>query len=368
MKRYKRLFSVLLFLCLICLTVVPVRAAQLPEGSDTTTGTDGDTTTGDNGGSTDDKTDTGEGGSSASGSGRVYTIRLFAGKQGEFKEGDKELLRLERTYGQQVTFQMNSVRLINGEKYYIKGFRESGKDNSEAETYPAFNVTGDQDYVVAYGVLSDATTYTINYVDTAGRALAPSETYYGNVGDRPVIAYLYIDGYQPQAYNLTKRLVDDPMQNVFTFTYTRIATGGGGGTTEEDEGTITTPAPPAPGAPGTPAAPAAGGAAAAGAGAGGAGGGGAAAGVPGADEGAGPGGVEVPDEETPLAEPEELQDLDEVPDEDIPLANMFGSDARLLGIPVPALIAASLALMGGIAYFVILKKRKKKEVEEEGES
>lgn len=365
MKRYKRLFSVLLSLCLICLTVAPVRAAQLPEGGDTTTGDNtgagGDTTTGDN-------TGTDGGGSSSFGSGRSYTIRLFAGKQGEFKEGDKELLTLERTYGQQVTFQMNSVRLINGEKYYIKGFRESGKDNSEAETYPAFNVTGDQDYVVAYGVLSDATTYTINYVDTAGRALAPSETYYGNVGDRPVIAYLYIDGYQPQAYNLTKRLVDDPMENVFTFTYTRIATGGGGGTTEEDEGTTTTPAPPAPGASGTPAAPAAGGAAAAGAGAGGAGGGGAAAGVPGADEGAGPGGVEVPDEETPLAEPEELQDLDEIPDEEVPLVNMFGGDARLLGIPVPVLIAASLALMGGITYFVILKKRKKKEVEEEEES
>ena len=156
MKRYKRLFSVLLSLCLICLTVAPVRAAQLPEGGDTTTGTEGDTTTG--------------GGSSSSGSGRSYTIRLFAGKQGEFKEGDKELLTLERGYGDQVTFQMNSVRLINGEKYYIKGFRESGKDNSEAETYPAFNVTGDQDYVVAYGVLSDATTYTINYVDTAGRS------------------------------------------------------------------------------------------------------------------------------------------------------------------------------------------------------
>lgn len=366
MKKYKRLLSVLLSLCLICLTVVPVRAAQLPEGSDTTTGTDGDTTTGDNGGSTNDKTDTGEGGSSASGSPRVYTIRLFAGKQGMLREdgGLTEVLTLKCTYNEQVRFQLNSVQLTNGEKYYIKGFRESGKDNSEAKNNPAFNVTQDQDYVVAYGVLSDATTYTINYVDTAGRALAPSETYYGNVGDRPVIAYLYIDGYQPQAYNLTKRLVDDPMENVFTFTYTRIATGGGGGTTEEDGGTTPAPAPGTPAAPETPAAPAAGGAAAAG----GAGGGAAGADAGGADAGAGDAGVVVPDEETPLAEPEQLQDLDEVPDEDIPLANMFGSDARLLGVPVSVLIAASLALMGGIAYFVILKKRKKKEVEEEEES
>ena len=57
-----------------------------------------------------------------------------------------------------------------------------------------------------------------------------------------------------------------------------------------------------------------------------------------------------------------------MPDDEVPLVNMFGGDAKLLGIPVPALIAASLALMGGIAYFVILKKRKKKEVEEEEES
>ena len=52
---------------------------------------------------------------------------------------------------------------------------------------------------MVYGILGNAVAYTVNYVDTSGRQLAPSETYYGNVGDEPVIAYLYIEGYQTQA-------------------------------------------------------------------------------------------------------------------------------------------------------------------------
>ena len=31
---------------------------------------------------------------------------------------------------------------------------------------------------------------------------------YGNVGDKPVVAYKYIDSYIPQAYALTKTLVE----------------------------------------------------------------------------------------------------------------------------------------------------------------
>ena len=40
--------------------------------------------------------------------------------------------------------------------------------------------------------------------------------------DRPVIAYQYIEGYQPQAYNLTKTLSKDPAENVFTFIYSPL--------------------------------------------------------------------------------------------------------------------------------------------------
>ena len=76
--------------------------------------------------------------------------------------------------------------------------------------------------MVAYGVLTEPVQYTIRYHNASGQELAPSETYYGNVGDRPVIAYQYIEGYQPQAYNLTKTLSADPEENMFTFIYTPL--------------------------------------------------------------------------------------------------------------------------------------------------
>lgn len=77
-------------------------------------------------------------------------------------------------------------------------------------------------YCVAYGVKGNTTTYTVNYVDANGKALYSPKTLIGNVGDKPVVAYLYIDGYQPNTHNLTKTLVADATSNVFTFTYTPI--------------------------------------------------------------------------------------------------------------------------------------------------
>ena len=120
------------------------------------------------------------------------------------------------------------VSLNNGSKYYVKGIRESGKGTDEvsetggSERVAAFTVDRDQDYVVAYGVLTNPVEYTVRYQTADGRELAPSETYYGNIGDRPVIAYQYIEGYQPQAYNLTKTLSKDQAENVFTFIYSPL--------------------------------------------------------------------------------------------------------------------------------------------------
>ena len=61
--------------------------------------------------------------------------------------------------------------------------------------------------------------YTVNYEDEDGNTLAPSQTYYGNVGDKPVVAYLYIENYLPEALALTKTLSADASENVFTFVY-----------------------------------------------------------------------------------------------------------------------------------------------------
>ena len=152
----------------------------------------------------------------------TYTVRIYAGVQGTFTDGSKMLVYNNLHYNDRINFSLNQVVLNEGSKYYVKGIRESGHDNSEVGNL-SFPVTRDVDYVVAYGILSNAVAYTVNYVDRAGNALAPSETYYGNVGDRPVVAHLYIEGYLPQAYNLTRTLTANAAENVFDFVYTRIA-------------------------------------------------------------------------------------------------------------------------------------------------
>ena len=151
----------------------------------------------------------------------TYTVTFLAGAQGTFSGNDDlsvtgEGYSIVRTAdkitvkglkaGDVVSFNAQkpgTVTLAEDSKYYVKGVRKGGRDNDTVEA-SAFKVTEDKDYVVAYGIKGNLTSYTVNYVDANGNALAESATYYGNVGDKPVVAYRYIDGYLPQAYGLTK--------------------------------------------------------------------------------------------------------------------------------------------------------------------
>ena len=134
-------------------------------------------------------------------------------------------------YGAFVSFDVQKdgvVTLNNSDKYYVKGLRKSGRDNSETDELEAsrYSVTvkGDADYVVAYGIKGNQVAYTVNYQDANGKELLASNTYYGNVGDKPVVAYQYVEGYTPQALALTKTLSENSAENVFTFRYTPIGT------------------------------------------------------------------------------------------------------------------------------------------------
>lgn len=156
----------------------------------------------------------------------TYTVTLYAGKEGTFADGSSEVKITELKTGDVVSFagQIGGVQLKDSGKYYVKGVRESGKDNNTVSA-PAFTVDSDREYVVAYGIKGDMVSYTVNYQDESGNALRQSEKFYGVVGDKPVVAFQYIDGYQPQAYNLTKTLNSNEADNVFTFTYKKIASG-----------------------------------------------------------------------------------------------------------------------------------------------
>lgn len=175
--------------------------------------------------------------------GYTYTVTFYPGNHGTFESheqvsvdnrisgsdvtvsGDGSYVRVSGLEaGDIISFDasMNgAVALEDGSRYYVKGIRQGGRDNSTVDV-PAFRVDGDQDYVVAYGIRGDMTAYVVHYQDAAGNTLAQSRTYYGNIGDKPVIAFLYIEGYQPQAYNLTKTLSANAAENVFTFVYTAL--------------------------------------------------------------------------------------------------------------------------------------------------
>ena len=283
-----------------------------------------------------------------------YTVRIYAGQQGTMVGGEDngDVLVYHRAYGERVTFNLSQVQLKDGSKYYVKGLHESGKDIKEM--MPSnFAVTRDQDYVVVYGILGDAVAYTIRYVDWRGNELAPSETYYGNVGDKPVVAYLYIDGYMPRYYNITGILSDNSADNVFTFVYVPI-----GGVRPEGPGVTV-----------------AGGRDETGGGQGGGGAGGGQSGAGGGQNGeggqsgeGGEGAGEGIEEYEPITEPEEILDLS------VPLANGTYGDrltvGKILGSLSPEARMFSAIGVGAIALLLILFflfRKKKKDEDEEGE-
>ncbi len=173
-----------------------------------------------------------------------YTVRFMVGSQGIFNKAgiviqdakgneitspkvtmssDNTVITVEDIeYGSRISFDPKSVDVTDANKYYVKGIRESGMDNNTI-TNNSFYVVEDIDYVVGYALYKDAVAYTINYLDNKGNVLFPSETLWGNVGDRPVIAYRFMDDYLPQAYNLTGTLLADASKNIFTFVYTPLS-------------------------------------------------------------------------------------------------------------------------------------------------
>ncbi len=157
-----------------------------------------------------------------------YTVTLYAGN-GTI-DGAASKSYGPYGYGKSCTIAWQTLNIQpDDDKYYVKGIRLAGHDGL-AES-GNIEVTQDLQYVVAYGMKKDQVAYTINYVDANGAQIADSETFYGNIGDKPVIAYRYIEGYQPtNAYNLTGTLKGNAEDNVFTFKYQAVQ-GSSAGTT-----------------------------------------------------------------------------------------------------------------------------------------
>lgn len=189
----------------------------------------------------------------------TYSVTLSAGNQGVVTgsgvavsgstytmTSDGTTLKLSGLHkGARVTFNAQDAAVLKDEsKYYISGVRLSGRDNNTRSADPSFLVDGDADYVVSYGIRGNMVQYTVEYTDEDGNPLAESRTYYGNVGDEAVVAFLYVDGYRPLDFNLAKVLSANSADNVFTFVYTQILSDEvvivDGGTTVTNGGNRTT--------------------------------------------------------------------------------------------------------------------------------
>ncbi len=160
--------------------------------------------------------------------GYTYTVRIYAGAQGTFKDGSTVKV-YTRKYGESISFTNDMIEVTKPSKYFVAGIKEAGKDNKEK---PYFTVTKDIDYVVTYGVLGNAAEYTITYQDMDGKEIAPAQTGFANVGDTPIIGALIIPGYEDytpgiltasgtfiEGHNLTRTLSANAAENIFPFVY-----------------------------------------------------------------------------------------------------------------------------------------------------
>lgn len=156
-----------------------------------------------------------------------YTVRIFPGDKGTVDGGKDPIVKVvEPGYSWNGSdFDYGSRAASDTDKYYVRGLREAGRDNNTTNDLinPAFTVDHDIDLVVAYGVKDSDVEYTINYVELGSdKELMESRTYHGNVGDKPAVAYLYIEGYVPQYENITGTLDADSAKNVWTFYYVDV--------------------------------------------------------------------------------------------------------------------------------------------------
>ena len=191
-----------------------------------------------------------------------YRVTVYAGNQGKVSLGDAgqaaESVQLDPAVRLNGVADFSGIEYtVENEKYYAKGIRVAGLDNVrsdkntdtvDAEGNPVNTagvdtmlyavptpdgglgntsapITEDTDFVVAYGILANRVAYTVNYVDADGNPLMDSQTFFGDIGDRPATTPVYIENYLPQASVVLLTLSEDEAKNVITFRYTRLAEG-----------------------------------------------------------------------------------------------------------------------------------------------
>lgn len=170
-----------------------------------------------------------------------YTVTFYAGLQGHFGDDvNKKTVVMDCGAGDKITISLDSLDFhLDNKEYYPKGLRQTGHDNDEYKNITSKTITVDEDmaFEVAYGIKGGMVKYVVEYVSAKdGTELHESDTYYGMVGDKPVVSYKYVENYLPDAYNKGKTLSADESKNVYTFTYSYTGSTNNGGNNNGNNG------------------------------------------------------------------------------------------------------------------------------------
>ncbi len=140
-----------------------------------------------------------------------YDVTFEGGLHGEVTGDDSATV----DYGKTIDLDDYAAK-VTDEKYYFKGFHRAGQ---EGIINGSVEITEDTVFVGAYGIAGNQVAYTVNFVDEDGNELEESRTYYGDIGDNPTVAYIYIEGYLPQVETQTIKLSENEADNEITFIY-----------------------------------------------------------------------------------------------------------------------------------------------------
>ena len=140
-----------------------------------------------------------------------YTIRVFAGNKGTVNGQD--VVTLSRHKGETVDLSSDVDVSVTDSAYYHKGFREAGRDSEFP--YRSFAADRDIDLVASYGMRVNMVRLTVhlrNY--QTGEPLVSEDgtsevTYEYRSGDKPVVAFRYVEGYRPLYRNVTGTITED---------------------------------------------------------------------------------------------------------------------------------------------------------------
>ncbi|MBO4918870.1 MAG: LPXTG cell wall anchor domain-containing protein [Erysipelotrichaceae bacterium] len=172
---------------------------------------------------------------------KTYTVTVSAGLHGMLEdENGNPIKQITVQIGADEEWMWNpndyEIKDENiDENYYFMGYHIAGIEGALAG---AQTITHDIVFVASYGIENNMVEYYVNYVDEDGKGIGPvRKTYQGNVGDKPVIAYIHIDGYAPLVENYTVTLKEDEVTEL-TFVYRKVKSNSGTIIIEEEaEGT-----------------------------------------------------------------------------------------------------------------------------------